>query len=215
MHEILLNVFAILVDLLYYGECMRELNSDYLFNKMKFGRVYRRSDLSQITSSVDRDLNRLTEEGRVKKVGTGLYMKPKDTAFGSLPASEKSLIKSFLKDDRFLVFSFNDYNKLGLGLTQLFNNFVVYNFKRHGEFELGGQKFVFKRLPRFPKNLTREYLLVDLLNNLKNLGEEKKEVLGRLKNKKKEFAAEMVIEVSEKFGRASTKKLLKEIFEYV
>lgn len=194
---------------------MKELSSDQLLKRMKVGKVYRRSDLEILSTSVDRDLSKLKKEGKIKKVANGLYVKPDGSAFGALPPSEKTLIKSFLKDERFLVFSLNDYNKLGLGLTQLYNQQIVYNFKRHGEFELGGRKFLFKRVSRFPKSLTREYLLIDLLNNLKNLGDDPRNVLKKLKNKKREFSHDNVIAVAERYGRASARKILKGIFKNV
>ena len=82
------------------------------------------------------------------------------------PADERELVRRFLKEDDFLLTSANAYNTLGLGTTQLYNTWVVYNHKRHGRFTLGDLNFEFRRKPRFPQNLTEEFLLVDLLNNL-------------------------------------------------
>jgi hypothetical protein len=43
-----------------------------------------------------------------------------------VPPAEETLIRSFLKDDRFLLTSPNVYNSLGIGTTQLYNKQLVY-----------------------------------------------------------------------------------------
>lgn len=214
MHDILLNIFAKSADLRYYelGRFMKELNSELILKQMRPGRVYRRSELAEHSSSVDRELGHLEEEGKVKWLGKGLYTRPMESAFGSLPPDDNKLIKSFLKDDRFLVFSFNDYNKLGLGLTQLYNQQVVYNYKRHEDLELGGRKFSFKRLSRFPGELSKEYLLIDLLNNLKYVAEDPGLILKKLKKKSDQFDKDTLFNLAEKYARAKTKKILKEVY---
>ncbi len=141
------------------------------------GKVYRRSELAQWSNAVDRHLTQLVKSGFLEKLSAGLYYVPKKTVFGSVPPEEEVLVRKFLKEDDFLLTSPNAYNSLGVGTTQLYNIRIVYNHKRHGEFELGGRKFVFQAKHRFPKKLTQEFLLVDLVNNLENLAEDKAEVL--------------------------------------
>jgi hypothetical protein len=115
------------------------------------GQVYRRSDLEKWSRSVDRDVAVLVDNGVLVKVSQGLYQCPQRSRYGVLPVNTDKLLTSFLKDDDYLVTSPNDYNALGLGTTQLYNFQVIYNHKRHGRFELGGQVFEFQRKPRFPK----------------------------------------------------------------
>lgn len=79
--------------------------------------------------------------------------------------------------------SFNAYNNLGLGTTQLYNEVVVYNHKRHGKFQLGRRVFNFRMKPYFPKTLTPEFLLVDLVNNINYVAEDTKDLLERVKKK--------------------------------
>jgi hypothetical protein len=67
-----------------------------------------------------------------------------------------------------------------VGTTQLYNKTVVYNHKQHGNFSLGGRKFEFRVKPSFPRKLTKEFLLVDLVNNLDRLAESKEDVLARV-----------------------------------
>jgi len=148
---------------------------------LKPGHVYRRENLLTYSKAVDRDLVRLILEGLLEKVAPGLYYAPKVSRFGHLPPDNKTLVNAFLRDDDFLLLSWNEYNALGLGLTQLYNRTVVYNYKRHGVFTLGGKGFDFRRPARgFPKKLTPGFLIVDLLNNLNELAEEDTEALKKL-----------------------------------
>jgi hypothetical protein len=95
-------------------------------------------------------------------------------------ALSPQLVESFLRDDRFLLASPNTYNQLGVGTTQLYDKTVVYNHKRHGRFSLGGRTFDFRMKASFPKSLTKEFLLVDLVNNLDQLPENREQVLKRV-----------------------------------
>jgi hypothetical protein len=70
---------------------------------------------------------------------------PRKIRFGD--AAEK-LIEAFLKDDRFLMVSPNDYNSLGVGTTQLYNEPVVYNRNRHGRHTLDGVSMISGCAPR-------------------------------------------------------------------
>src|SRR5688572_17067627 len=111
---------------------MQKLND--LKNHLKPGEVYRRADLQAWSNAVDRHLQQLVKENALEKLSGGLYYVPKKTAFGKTPAGEHELVRTFLKDDRFVVTSPNDYNGLGVGTTQLYNTRYVYNHKRHGNF---------------------------------------------------------------------------------
>ena len=178
--------------------------------KLKPGQMYRRSDLEKLSRSVDRDVAGLVSEGALVKVRQGLYQCPQRSRFGILPANTDKLLTSFLKDDDYLVTSPNDYNALGLGTTQLYNYQVVYNHKRHGRFELGGQLFEFQRKPRFPKKATVEFLLVDLVNNLDQLAEDRDAVLARVRAKVPEMDAKRLRAAAKSFAKIATRKLLEE-----
>jgi len=179
-------------------------------SKLKPGQVYRRSDLEKMSRSVDRDVAGLVSEGTLVKVGSGLYQCPQHSRFGVLPASTDKLLTSFLKDDDYLVTSPNDYNALGLGTTQLYNYQIVYNHKRHGRFELGGQLFEFHRKPRFPKKATAEFLLVDLLNNLNQLAEDRDAVLARVRAKVLDMDAKRLSAAAKNFAKVATRKFIEE-----
>ena len=138
-----------------------------LADHLRAGNVYRREDLSRLSSAVDRDLSKLVAAGKLRKLAQGLYHVPKLSRFGPLPPDDHLVVQSFLRGDKdFLLFSPSAYNTVGLGTTQLYNRTLVYNRKRHGVFKLGNREFDFRVKPRFPLQLTPEFLFVDLLNNL-------------------------------------------------
>lgn len=148
-----------------------------LKRKLKPGQVYRRADLAQWSNAVDRHLKQLVKDGALQKVYQGVYACPKKTSFGKAAPEDCKLVEAFLKTDDFLLFSPNAYNSLGVGTTQLYNEQVVYNRKRHGKFKLGNRTFSFQVKPYFPKELSKEFLLVDLVNNINRLAEEQDVVL--------------------------------------
>lgn len=179
---------------------------DDLKRHLKPGHAYRRADLARWSTSVDRHLKQLVEQGTLRKLSGGLYAYPKETAFGPAPASDKDVVSAFLKDDPFLLASPNAYNSLGVGTTQLYDKTVVYNHKRHGEFQLGNRKFAFRMKPRFPKSLTREFLSVDLVNNLDQLAEAKDEVLKRVAERAAETDQKRMRHAVREYGSERAKK---------
>ncbi len=176
---------------------------------LKPGQVYRREDLTRWSTSVDRHLKQLVESGVLKKLAGGLYACPKKTVFGDAPAADSEVVSAFLKDDPFLLASPNAYNSLGVGTTQLYDKTVVYNHKRHGDFQLGGRKFAFRVKPRFPKSLTKEFLLVDLVNNLDQLAEAKSEVLERVRERAAATDAQRLRRAVRNYGNERTKKFFE------
>ncbi|MEK6731568.1 MAG: DUF6088 family protein [Pseudomonadota bacterium] len=184
-----------------------------LAHHLKSGHVYRREDLLPYSKAVDRDLMRLALEDFLEKVAPGLYYAPKISRFGHLPPNDKALVKAFLRDDDFLLLSWNDYNSLGIGLTQLYNRTVVYNYKRHGVFKLGDKAFDFRRPARgFPKKLTPAFLVVDLLNNAKELADENaKNLKLKIKNKLPNNLLKQAANCAKKYGKVATKKFFTEL----
>ncbi|MEK7656783.1 MAG: hypothetical protein AAB412_03435 [Elusimicrobiota bacterium] len=184
-------------------------NAEKLKGAMRPGRVYRRQDLGGQTTAVDRDLKTLVENGEVRKLGYGLYYRPRKNPFGDTPPEDRELVRAFLKTDDFLLTSDNYFTQLGLGLTQLYNNHVVYNHKRSGEFVLGGQRFKFRVMPAYPKRLSREYLLIDLLNNLMRLPDNASLVLDNLKQRRAEFDQMKVSENLARYGKPAAREALQ------
>jgi hypothetical protein len=176
---------------------------------LKPGQVYRREDLTRWSNAVDRHLKQLVSDGTLTKLAGGLYSYPKKTVFGKAPAEDDKLVGTFLKDRRFLLASPNAYNNLGVGTTQLYDKTVVYNRKRHGDFQLGGRKFAFRVKADFPKTLTKEFLLVDLVNNLDQLAEAKNEVLERVRKRAASLDTRRLQRAVRDYGSVRTKKFFE------
>lgn len=183
-----------------------------LTKRLKKGEVYRRTDLIQWSKSVDRHLDLLQKDGTLQKLYPGIYYYPKETVFGKIPPEEEVLVRSFLKDDRFLLRSANLYNSLGVGTTQLYNSRHVYNHKRHGEFKFGNRIFNFQVKHNFPNKLTPEFLLVDLVNNLDRLAEDRQEVLKNVLKKAEKMDVKKLAYSIGLYGNSKTKKLMTPVF---
>jgi len=155
------------------------------------GKVYRRKELTKLSTNLDRYLPQMVEQGLLRKLSRGLYSCPEQTVFGEAPPNESELLRTFLRDDHFVVFSPSIFNTLGLGTTQLYNRRIVVNRKRHGEFTLGNRTYFFHRRMEVPKlkQVTKEYLVMELLNRLNELAEDQESVLKRLKEKLPTFDA--------------------------
>jgi hypothetical protein len=175
------------------------------------GEVYRREDLAGWSNAVDRHLKQLVSDGTLTKLANGLYLYPKETVFGKAPAEDEKLVEAFLRDHRFLLASPNAYNALGVGTTQVYDKTVVYNHKRHGKFSLGGRTFDFRVKPSFPNALSREFLLVDLVNNVDRLAESKNEVLARVKERAASYDAARLRRAARDYGSVRTKKFFTRV----
>ncbi len=179
---------------------------------IKPGQVYRRSDLEYYSSAIDRHLGILIKDGSLVKLNQGVYYAPKSSKFGVVPPDDVVLVECFLKDTDFLMVKPNAYNTLGLGLTQLYNTTWVYNHKRKGEFKFNGKSFEFKIKTSLPNQLCKEFLLVDLLNNLDELAEDQNQTIKNLSNNLSSFKNEELLRVAQLYGSGRTKQLLKSIY---
>ncbi|MES2902931.1 MAG: hypothetical protein V4696_01980 [Pseudomonadota bacterium] len=177
------------------------------------GQVYRRKDLARWSNAVDRHVRMLVDEGRLEKVGAGLYMSPRRTRFGDAPAKREKLVETFLGDDRFLMVSPNAFNGLGVGTTQLYNVPVVYNRKRHGRFKLDGRLYDFRMRPTVPTKLSEELLLVDLLHNADRLAEDKELVLPKVLSRAGRMNRTRLAKAVRDFGSARAERLLAPLLE--
>ena len=123
------------------------------------------------------------------------------------------LVEAFLNTNDFLIVNPNLYNALGVGLTQLKNETVVYNKKRYEVVKLSGRKYNFKRPNNgYPDKLTAEFLLVDLVNNIESVGEPpaelKEMVVKRVKSGK--FDNELLLKLANQYGKVGTRKFFNE-----
>jgi hypothetical protein len=121
-------------------------------------------------------------------------------------------MRSLLKDDRFVVYSPNDFNSLGLGTTQLYGKLIVFNRKRSGCFEIDGREYYFYRWREAPKQATKEFLLVEMLNRIKELAEDRDRFLEVLKWKINQFDKRKLQYAINHYGTKSTQRKFKKIF---
>ncbi len=177
------------------------------------GQVYRRSELAAFSTNVDRTLQSLVKEGLLKKLSTGLYLAPKKTVFGDALPDENSLLETFLNDDHFVVYSPSQFNSLGLGSTQLYNSRIVFNRKRTGELTVGGRPYSFKLWREAPKALSEEFLVVEFLNRINELAEDRETLLERLKEKLPTFNRAKLNNAASRFGTLSAQKKLKTLMQ--
>lgn len=178
------------------------------------GGVYRRKDLLPWSNNVDRHLMKLIADGTLQKLRTGLYYHPRKFGFGEAPADEQEIVRAFLQTNRFVVMSPNAYNQLGVGTTQLYNKRVVYNQERNGTFVLGNRLFTFKRRSNIPRQLTAEFLLVDLVNELDQLAEDRDAVLPRVRARAKAMDTRKLARAISRYGKYSTQRWFKTIYQH-
>jgi hypothetical protein len=128
------------------------------------GRAYRTRDLRPWSANPTRLARRLVDEGKLREAARGLYYAPLPARFGPAPASDGELLRAFLGGERYLVTGPPFWNALGLGSTAMFAVTLVYNTQRSGEFQLGGRRFLLRRV-YFPTEPTAEWFIVDLLQH--------------------------------------------------
>lgn len=190
-----------------YGRNMNALSE--LKKHLRPGQVYRRADLLAWSSAVDRHLKQLVEDGTLTKLAGGIYAYPKRSRFGAVPADDEKLVEAFLKDHRFLLTTPNAYNALGVGSTQLYNETIVYNHKRHGRFKLGKREYDFRIKPHFPSKLTEAFLLVDLIDNLDRLAERKSAIEEGVKKKARRIDPKALARAVQAYGGLKSRKFFE------
>ncbi len=180
---------------------------------LKPGTVYRRKELVSLSSNIDRNLSRLVKEGTLKKLQNGLYLCPEFGVFGELPPTEQELLKTYLKDENFVVYGPSAFNSLGLGTTQLYNKIIVFNRKRHGDALIAGRVYSFQRWREAPNKLSKEFLVVELVNQLNNLAENSDKVLKNLKSMLHTFKKNELVYAIEHYGTLSTQLKFSSLFK--
>jgi hypothetical protein len=76
---------------------------------------------------------------------------------------------------------------------------------------LNGKHFEFKLKTSFPKTVTKEFLLVDLLNHLEYLAEEQDSVINKLPSKLKVYNLTELMKITQQYGSGKTKRILKSL----
>jgi len=76
---------------------------------------------------------------------------------------------------------------------------------------LGGREFEFRKKPAFPKTLTRKFLLVDLVNNLDHLAEDREQVLARVKERALQSNRSALTRAAKEYGMVRTRKFFNNL----
>lgn len=77
----------------------------------------------------------------------------------------------------------------------------------HGSYLLGGRTFDFRMKPSFPKTLSAEFVLVDLVNNVEQLAENREDVLARVRERVGSYDKARPERAVRAYGGLRTKKL--------
>lgn len=138
-------------------------------------RVYRTRELARWSRNPSRLAARLVETGTLRRLGHGLYVRPRSSRFGDVPPSDEALLQALLGDTPFVVTGPPAWNALGLGSTAMHADTLVYNTRRSGTYRLGGRDFRLRRVA-FPARPPREWFVVDLLEHAAEAGVSRREV---------------------------------------
>ncbi len=144
---------------------------------LRRGRVYRTRDLARWSANPTRLANRLVERGLLQRLAHGLYLHPDESRFGSVPPTDRELLRAFLGGAPFVMTGPEAWNALGLGSTAMHAATLVYNTKRSGTFRLAGRTFRLRRVA-FPRNPPKEWFVVDLLQHAAEAGASRRELAG-------------------------------------
>ncbi len=181
-----------------------------LLNSLKVGKIYRQSDLQVKWPNASHDLATLLADGQIKKISGGLYYRPKKTKYGEVAPKDEDMVRNFLQDDDFLLVDTNSYSSLVGGLTQLSMGYKVLNKRRHGLFNLAGFHFDFRVRRAYPNQMTREFLLIDLLDNIKEV-EDGTPIENKILPRLADYDAKELLKAAYMYGNRSTNKLLKRV----
>ncbi len=179
--------------------------------QLKEGRVYRTRDLGKWSKNPSRLAKRLVGNGRLRKLSHGLYECPRASRFGLLPPGREEDMSAFLKSSPFVFTGPEVWNSLGLGSTALHANPLVYNTKRTGEFRLGNRTYRLRRV-NFPRSPSKEWFVVDLLQNHQEAGVTLEQLAEGLQRAiaSGRFDARVLMRQTKRFGTRRTQDIVQE-----
>ena len=89
------------------------------------GQVLRTKALSAWSANPVRLAQRLVREGRLQKLGQGLFVVPKASRFGNVPPDLHTVLTAFLEGAPFVPTGPPAWNSLGLGATAMWAHSLV------------------------------------------------------------------------------------------
>ena len=180
--------------------------------RMELGEIYRRAELVEYSRCLDRDLRVLVEAGEVRRLWRGVYCRPEMCPIGQVPPDHIKVVRTLLRDDKFIVTSLNMYNAMQVGTTQLYNVWLVYNHKRSGRIKVCGQNYRFIRGRCFPRKPTLAFCYVDLINNLEMLAEDRDAVRTQAVKKIFELGVDKVCREARAYGTVTTRRFIEQLW---
>ncbi len=180
-----------------------------LYLQLEPGRVYRTEDFARWSANAPRFAKRLVRAGQLVQLRHGLFAGPKQSRFGSVPPTDEELMRAFLRGGPFVFTGPERWNALGLGATAVFSAPLIYNTKRSGEVELGGRRFLLRRVA-FPPDPTPEWFAVDLLENVERAGVSAETVASSLASAvaRGEFDVQRLLAMANEYATERTRSLL-------
>lgn len=178
--------------------------------QLRPGRAYRTKELAAWSANAPRLANRLVREGQLVPLAHGLFVHPRRSRFGDVPPTDDEVMRAFLDGGRFVFTGPERWNALGLGSTAMFAMPLVYNTKRSGTFELGGRRYVLRRVA-FPDRPTAEWFVVDLFENARSAGADPRELAHALRRAVAagSFDAGRLRELAQRYGTRQTRALVE------
>lgn len=176
------------------------------------GTVYRTAALRRWGANPTRLARRLEQRGELQRLGHGLVYVPRMTRFGAAPPTDEALLDAFLDGTPWLMTGPSRWNALGLGSTALHVHPLVYNTKRTGTFELGRRTYELKRVA-FPREVTAEWFVVDLLRHTDSAGVDRADILRQLGAalRRGRFDREGLLRMAEQFGSREEADLVRKV----
>lgn len=179
---------------------------------LQAGKVYRTAHLVPWGANPTRLASRLKQEGRLQRLGHGLFYAPTESRFGVVPPSNEALLDAYFDGTPWVETGPPRWNALGLGSTAMFAKTLVYNTKRTGTVKVGKRAFELRRVG-FPVDPSPEWFVIDLLRNVDSVGLDIAEVEPRLAHAVEDgrFSRDTLVEMAARFGRRSEQDLVRRV----
>lgn len=176
------------------------------------GTVFRTAALRRWGHNPTRLAQRLEREGRVQRLGHGFLYVPRETKFGLAAPSEEALLDALLDGAPHLVTGPVRWNALGLGSTALHVHPLVYNTKRTGTFTVGGRTFELRRVA-FPREVTAEWFVVDLLRHADSVGLDRADLARHLVAAltRARFDGERLLDMADQFASRNDRTWMRQV----
>ena len=144
-------------------------------------------------SAAAKAIERLIRKGVIKRASTGVFYKPKQTAFGELPPREEELLKPYLFERQKRVAYITGgslYNRMGL-TTQVPKTIKVASLTKRVTTKIGNTRVM--PVKSYVDVTNENYYLLELLDALKDFKTiadlDKKSAITQLKNQVKKLSA--------------------------